>query len=68
MTRLKNIKSTSLYFCNFSPKKDKPNRKNAVFLGASVVAKLMQNNNEFWISKEQFQEGGAREILHQEGL
>lgn len=39
---------------------DPPRRKNIVFMGGSVLANLMKDiTDEFWISKEQWEEHGA---------
>jgi actin-related protein 2 len=38
---------------------DPPRRKNMVFLGGSVLADIMKNQPDFWISKEVWQEKGA---------
>ncbi len=34
-------------------------RKNMVFLGGSVLADIMKDQDEFWITKEQWKELGA---------
>eukprot|EP00271_Cylindrocystis_brebissonii_P013136 TRINITY_DN32746_c0_g1_i1.p1 TRINITY_DN32746_c0_g1~~TRINITY_DN32746_c0_g1_i1.p1 ORF type:complete len:396 (-),score=78.70 TRINITY_DN32746_c0_g1_i1:554-1741(-) len=39
---------------------DPPRRKHMVFVGAAVLADLMRDKPEFWISKEEYQEQGAR--------
>lgn len=39
---------------------DPPRRKHMVFLGGSVLAEIMKNREEFWISKREWQEQGER--------
>lgn len=39
---------------------DPPRRKHMVFLGGSVLADLMKNRPEFWISKKEYEEQGLR--------
>jgi len=39
---------------------DPPRRKNMVYLGGSVLADIMKDKDEFWISKEQWAEMGPR--------
>ena len=41
---------------------DPPKRKHAVFTGAAVLADLMADNAAFWISKQEWDEQGARII------
>jgi len=43
---------------------DPPRRKHLVFLGGSVLADIMADNQNFWVTKEQWEEHGAR-ILSQ---
>lgn len=43
---------------------DPPRRKHLVFLGGSVLADIMKDRKEFWISKEEWAEHGVN-ILHQ---
>ncbi|CEO98710.1 Actin-related protein 2 [Plasmodiophora brassicae] len=38
---------------------DPPRRKHMVFLGGSVLADIMKDRDEFWISKQEYQEYGA---------
>jgi len=38
---------------------DPPRRKNMVFLGGSVLADIMKEQDEFWLSKEDYNEKGA---------
>lgn len=33
-----------------------------VFLGGAVLADIMKNREEFWISREEWQEQGARAL------
>lgn len=39
---------------------DPPRRKHMVFLGGSVLADLMKDRDEFWISKQEYDEQGIR--------
>jgi len=39
---------------------DPPRRKHMVFLGGSVLADIMKDRSEFWISKEEWEEQGAK--------
>jgi len=41
---------------------DPPRRKHMVFLGGSVLADIMKDRNEFWISRAEWQEHGANII------
>lgn len=41
---------------------DPPRRKHMVFLGGSVLADIMKDRPEFWISKQEWQEEGERII------
>jgi len=38
---------------------DPPRRKNMVFLGGSVLADIMKDQDEFWLSKADYEEQGA---------
>jgi actin-related protein 2 len=39
---------------------DPPRRKHMVFLGGSVLADIMKDRDEFWISKKEWEEEGVR--------
>lgn len=39
---------------------DSPNRKHMVFLGGAVLADIMRDNDEFWISREEYEEEGLK--------
>ncbi|OQS04115.1 actin [Thraustotheca clavata] len=39
---------------------DPPRRKHLVFLGGSVLADMMKDNDQFWISKQEYEEQGVR--------
>ena len=39
---------------------DPPRRKHLVFLGGSVLADMMKDNDQFWISKQEYDEQGVR--------
>jgi len=41
---------------------DPPRRKHMVFLGGSVLADIMKGQEEFWISKAEWQEFGENII------
>lgn len=41
---------------------DPPRRKHMVFLGGSVLADIMKDKDEYWISKEEWKEHGANII------
>jgi actin-related protein 2 len=41
---------------------DPPRRKHMVFLGGAVLADIMKNREEFWISREEWYEQGARAL------
>jgi len=41
---------------------DPPRRKHMVFLGGSVLADIMKDRPEFWISKAEWSEHGANII------
>jgi len=42
---------------------DPPRRKHMVFLGGSVLADIMKDKDEFWISSEEYYEKGATRCL-----
>ena len=39
---------------------DPPRRKHMVFLGGSVLADIMKDKSEFWITKQEYDEHGLR--------
>lgn len=39
---------------------DPPRRKHLVFIGGAVLADVMKNRDEFWATKEEWDEEGAR--------
>lgn len=41
---------------------DPPRRKHMVFLGGAVLADIMKNREEFWISREEWFEQGDRAL------
>jgi len=41
---------------------DPPRRKHMVFLGGSVLADIMKDKDEFWISKQEWAEMGENII------
>jgi actin-related protein 2 len=42
---------------------DPPRRKHMVFLGGSVLADIMKDRAEFWMSRQEYQENGLRAVL-----
>lgn len=42
---------------------DPPRRKHMVFLGGSVLADIMKDRAEFWMTKREYDEGGLRAVL-----
>lgn len=42
---------------------DPPRRKNMVFLGGSVLADIMKEQDDFWLSKATWQEKGAKRAI-----
>jgi actin-related protein 2 len=42
---------------------DPPRRKHMVFLGGSVLADIMKDRPEFWMSKADYQELGIKQLL-----
>jgi len=42
---------------------DPPRRKNMVFLGGSVLADIMKEQDEFWMSKAEWNEKGAKRAI-----
>ena len=41
---------------------DPPRRKHMVFLGGAVLANIMKDKVDFWITKEEFSAGGMEGI------
>lgn len=41
---------------------DPPRRKHMVFLGGSVLADIMKDREEFWVSREEWEEKGPAAI------
>ncbi len=41
---------------------DTPRRKYSVFIGACFIANLFAQNEQYWISKQEWEESGARII------
>jgi actin-related protein 2 len=46
---------------------DPPRRKHMVFLGGSVLADIMKDREEFWMTKREYDEGGMRAVLSKIG-
>lgn len=42
---------------------DPPRRKHMVFLGGSVLADIMKDRTEFWMTRQEYQEQGLRAVL-----
>ena len=42
---------------------DPPRRKHMVFLGGAVLADIMKDKEEFWMTKQEFQEEGIDRVL-----
>ncbi|RWS12744.1 actin-related protein 2-like protein, partial [Dinothrombium tinctorium] len=42
---------------------DPPRRKDMVFIGGAVLADVMKDNNQFWMSREQYLEMGVDRLL-----
>ena len=42
---------------------DPPRRKHMVFLGGSVLADIMKERDEFWMSKSSYDELGIKKLL-----
>lgn len=42
---------------------DPPNRKDMVFIGGAVLAEVMKDKKEFWLSKERYEEMGVDRLL-----
>jgi actin-related protein 2 len=47
---------------------DPPRRKHMVFLGGSVLADIMKDKEEFWMSREEYKEKGLHGVLAKLGL
>lgn len=41
---------------------DPPRRKHMVFLGGAVLAEIMKNKDDFWLSKKEYDEKGIRSL------
>lgn len=46
---------------------DPPRRKHMVFLGGSVLADIMKDRAEFWMTKQEYEEQGLRVVLKKIG-
>ena len=46
---------------------DPPRRKHMVFLGGSVLADIMKDRAEFWMTKQEYEEQGLRVVLKKVG-
>lgn len=42
---------------------DPPRRKDMVFIGGAVLADVMKDRDNFWISREEYQEKGVQAAL-----
>jgi len=41
---------------------DPPRRKHMVFLGGAVLADIMKDKEQFWVTKEEWEEQGVRAL------
>lgn len=41
---------------------DPPRRKHMVFLGGAVLADIMKSREDFWVSRDEWQEQGIRSL------
>lgn len=46
---------------------DPPRRKHMVFLGGAVLADIMKDKDNFWMTREEYQEKGSR-VLEKLGV
>lgn len=46
---------------------DPPRRKHMVFLGGAVLADIMKDKDNFWMTREEYQEKGTR-VLEKLGV
>lgn len=46
---------------------DPPRRKHMVFLGGSVLADIMKDRAEFWMTKAEYEEQGLRVVMKKIG-
>lgn len=46
---------------------DPPRRKHMVFLGGAVLADIMKDKDNFWLTREEYQEKGVR-VLEKLGV
>jgi actin-related protein len=46
---------------------DPPRRKHMVFLGGSVLADIMKDRAEFWMTKAEYEEQGMRAVMKKIG-
>ena len=46
---------------------DPPRRKHMVFLGGAVLADIMKDRDNFWMSREEYQEKGVK-VLEKLGV
>ena len=67
------ILGISGYVVWYSPQKfkirieDPPRRKHMVFLGGAVLANIMKDNPQFWMSREEWNEKGLK-VLEKLGV
>jgi actin-related protein 2 len=58
------LKGDAARLSKFQPVvEDPPRRKHMVFLGASVLADIMAPRDDFWITRREYEEGGAERAL-----
>jgi len=47
---------------------DPPRRKHMVFLGGAVLADIMKDRDDFWMTKAEFEESGVARVLARLGI
>ena len=47
---------------------DPPRRKHMVFLGGAVLADIMKDKDDFWLTKADFEEQGVTRLLSRLGI
>lgn len=57
------MKELKLKYQNFKIRiEDPPRRKHMVFLGGAVLADIMKDKEQFWVTKEEWDEQGVRAL------
>jgi len=47
---------------------DPPRRKHMVFLGGAVLADIMKDKDDFWMTRAEYEEKGVRGVLAKLGV